>query len=111
MTDNTSNHRGDGCSIRQYLHPDRTRQSSCIIVLLNTSHVEIKSKIVQPTTKFHDFENESPYLHHREFRETCTAINLQNIFKEQKKLELFPLRSSEDMAHLHSKSIGQWDKM
>jgi len=102
-------------TLRDFMHPTRTRSPSCIVFPPDASRFNFKPGIIQLLPTFHGFESENPYLHLREFEEVCNTCTDQNCSMNIIRLKFFPF-SLKDKAktwlqNLRSGSIRTWDEM
>ena len=77
-------------TLRDFMHPTRTRSPSCIVFPPDASRFNFKSDIIQLLPTFHGFEYENPYLHLREFEEVCNTCTDQNCRINIIRLKFFP---------------------
>ena len=77
-------------SMRDHIHPPRVSAPSCIILPAND--VVVRPYLVPLLPTFHGIENESPYIHIREFEEVCTTFKEGVPDMDLLKLKAFPLK-------------------
>lgn len=102
-------------TLNDYLHPTRTSTPSCIIFPPNMPALDFKPGMIQLLPTFHGMENESPYVHIREFEEVVATFYNRADNADVVRLKFFPF-SLKDKAKswlysLRPRSIGTWEEM
>jgi hypothetical protein len=102
-------------SLRQLFAPDATSAPSCIMVLENAIHFELKPSSLNNLPCFRGLENEDLYDHLRTFKEVCEFVKLPNVPIDLVCLRLFPFSLHDKAkAWLHNmrlESITSWEMM
>ena len=77
-------------TLQDYLHPTRTATPSCIMYPNNMPNFDFKPGMINLLPTFHGLENESPYVHIREFEEVVATFNNRADVTNIVRLKFFP---------------------
>ena len=76
-------------TLRDHMNQTRTSAPSCIVFLLNASHLNFKLGIIKLLPTFHGLDLENLYLYLREFEKVCNTYNDFNCSMNTIILKLF----------------------
>lgn len=102
-------------SLKDYMYPTRTSQSSCIVLPETVGHFELKARTIRMLPVFREVDAENPYHHVRDFEEICGTLRFNQLTEESLKLRLFPFSLKEKgkswLYALRPQSIRSWDEL
>ena len=98
--------------MQDYLNPTRASTPSCIVLPKNAHTFVTKPGMLLSLPTFHGMENESPYLHVKEFEEMVGTMVDGHQWEEIVRLKLFPVtlkdRAKIWINSLRGRSITFW---